>query len=101
MSKQKAKPKSPRKPRPQPEPRYEILAEGNPPRPVKNRYTDDNDNWFGPMWDMQAGHLTMGMSTTPEGTPMHFNDQCKDFQGENFDDISRYSLASGMNEILR
>jgi len=64
-------------------------------------YTDDNDNWFGPMWDMQAGHLTMGMSTTPEGTPMHFNDQCKDFQGENFDDISRYSLASVMNFILR
>jgi hypothetical protein len=44
VSKQKSNPKSPRKPRPLPEPRYEILAEGNPPRPVKSRYTDDSDN---------------------------------------------------------
>jgi hypothetical protein len=42
VSKQKAKPKSPRKPKPQREPRYEILAEGNPPRPVKSRSTDED-----------------------------------------------------------
>jgi hypothetical protein len=42
VSKQKAKPKSPRKPRPVREPRYEILAEGNPPRPVKSRSTDED-----------------------------------------------------------
>ena len=42
MSKQKAKPKSQRKPRPLREPRYEILAEGNPPRPVKSRIADED-----------------------------------------------------------
>jgi hypothetical protein len=64
-------------------------------------YTDDTDNWFGPIWDMQSSHLTMGMSTDPEGDPWEFNQNCGHYQGQNFDDIGRYSLASGLSQILR
>ncbi|MBF6569295.1 MAG: DUF1329 domain-containing protein [Candidatus Binataceae bacterium] len=64
-------------------------------------YTDDTDNWFGPMWDMQAAHLTMGMSTDPQGDAWKFNEDCKNYQGRNFDDIGHYSLASGLSQILR
>jgi hypothetical protein len=57
--------------------------------------------WLNPVWDVQSTHLTLGMATDPSGTPFKFNEDCRNFEGQNLDDIGRYSLSSGLEEIMR
>lgn len=57
--------------------------------------------WLNPVWDIQSDHLTLGMATDPAGTPVKFNEDCRDYNGLNLDDVGRYSLSSGLLEIMR
>jgi len=57
--------------------------------------------WLNPVWDVQSAHLTLGMATDPNGTPFKFNEDCRNFEGQNLDDVGRYSLSSGLMEIMR
>ncbi|HUY17689.1 MAG TPA: DUF1329 domain-containing protein [Candidatus Binataceae bacterium] len=58
--------------------------------------------WFNNTWDMQNGHLTLGFANNSiSGRPWAANEQCKNFDGQNYDDVARYSFSSGLSEILR
>jgi hypothetical protein len=64
-------------------------------------WIDDSDQWFNSAWDVQSSHLTLGMATTPQGDHFKYNEQCRSFEGENLDDVGRYSKAAGLNEIMQ
>ncbi|HUY19458.1 MAG TPA: DUF1329 domain-containing protein [Candidatus Binataceae bacterium] len=57
--------------------------------------------WLNPVWDVQSDHLTLGMATNPEGTKFKYNEDCRNFEGQNLDDVGRYSVSSGLEEIMR
>jgi hypothetical protein len=51
---------------------------------------------------MQNGHLTLGFANNSiSGLRWAANEQCKNFDGQNYDDVARYSFSSGLSEILR
>lgn len=63
--------------------------------------TQNTDQWFNPAWDIQTAHLSLGMATDPQGSKYKFNEDCRNYQGQNFDDVGRYSLSTGLNQIMR
>ncbi len=57
--------------------------------------------WTDTIWDVQNDHITQGMATNRGGDPTADNEECRDYHGKNYDNISRYSYSSGLSEILR
>ncbi|HTW86366.1 MAG TPA: DUF1329 domain-containing protein [Candidatus Binataceae bacterium] len=53
---------------------------------------------FSVMYDMQADHLSMYNSSFPATKT---NDNCKNYDGEDYTNVNRYSKVSALNEIMR
>jgi hypothetical protein len=53
---------------------------------------------FSVMYDLQASHLSMYNSSNP---PTKTNQDCKEYDGEDYTNINRYSKVSGLTEIMR
>lgn len=81
---------------------WKVFESCNFARPIPHEgWSGNSDQWLNPAWDVQSSHLTLGMATTPQGDVFRFNEDCRNFEGENFDDLGRYSKASGLNEIMQ
>lgn len=58
----------------------------------------DSEQQFNVMWDLQGNHLSMYNSGYPAGRT---NDECKNYDGEDFTNVNRYSSVAALNEIMR
>ncbi|HTW88578.1 MAG TPA: DUF1329 domain-containing protein [Candidatus Binataceae bacterium] len=57
------------------------------------------NEWMSVAYDLQSQHLSFG---TREGSrPFGYNEQCKNYGGENLDDIKMYSSTAGLNMIMK
>jgi len=58
----------------------------------------DSEQQFNVMYDLQNNHLSMYNSGYPGGKT---NDDCKNYDGEDFSNANRYSSVTALNEIMR
>jgi hypothetical protein len=63
--------------------------------------TQNGDQWFNPLWDIQGAHLSLGMATDPEGNKYKWMEDCGNYEGQNLDDVAKYSTSAGLSQIMR
>jgi Protein of unknown function (DUF1329) len=53
------------------------------------------------MWDLQKRHLSVFLTASPDGRQLVSNEKCRNVDGVNYDDINRYSMPSGLTQVMR
>jgi hypothetical protein len=53
------------------------------------------------MWDVQKNHASLYLTAGPSGKGLVANDQCRNLDGENYDDLKRYTTPAGLTEVMR
>ncbi|MBF6567877.1 MAG: DUF1329 domain-containing protein [Candidatus Binataceae bacterium] len=53
------------------------------------------------MWDVQNAHTTVTITNDDHGNYNRHNEECRNYKGENFDDVKKFSSTAGLSEILR
>jgi Protein of unknown function (DUF1329) len=53
------------------------------------------------MWDMDKQHLTVFITNGPNGKGLVANEACRNVDGNNYDDVQRYSTVGGLPQVMR
>jgi hypothetical protein len=74
----------------------EVLA-----TPVPHEGMHFTINFWLATYDMQNSHLTAAWTASPSGQWDATNEDCRNYEGRNFDNVAEYSTAGGLSLILR
>jgi hypothetical protein len=60
-----------------------------------------NGNAIEIMWNLDTAHMSAFMTAGPDGRGQFSNEECRNLDGVNYDDIARYSMPSGLTQVMR
>ncbi|MBF6571440.1 MAG: DUF1329 domain-containing protein [Candidatus Binataceae bacterium] len=53
------------------------------------------------IWDPARAHLSWWATSAPGGKELLNNENCRNVNGQNYDDVSRYSTSGGLTQVMR
>jgi hypothetical protein len=61
----------------------------------------ETNNTIETVWDPERKHMSWWATTGPGGRGIFANEKCRNVDGENYDDVQRYSTVGGLTQVMR
>ena len=61
----------------------------------------ETGNFINGIYDFQNSHLTVTTTSNPQGLWDQNNEDCRNYNGVNYDDVRKYSSVAGLSQVMR